>query len=154
MKEFILITLMTAGLIGGCCQEDPRVEPPLPTPNRITGWRYTEDEGVRSLGHFLLRKNEATDNGKVRVKVLDVVPGDPCVDPQEYQRLPSAKFQFVRVFDGEVLCEVSEAEKSSSTLGAGSSSSCGNKLAESGILGLYISAINLKEGWVFFELRG
>jgi hypothetical protein len=154
MRGFILIILMTVGWIKGCCQEDPRVEPSLPTPSRITGWKYTDDEGVKSLGHFLVRKNEATDNGKVRVKVLDVVPGDPCVDPQEYQRLPSAKFEFIRVSNGEVLCEVSEAEKSSSTLGAGSSSSCGNKLAEYGILGLYIGAINLKEGWIFFELRG
>lgn len=154
MRLFLIMTVLICSLVRGCCHEDPRTEPPYPKPDEITGWKFSTDGGVRSLGNFLLKKNEATDNGKVRVKLLDVIPGDACAEGQSYLRLPSVKFQFIRVSDGKVLCEVSDAEHSTETIGAGPSSSCGNKLTEYDILGMLVNDINLKEGWVFFELRG
>lgn len=152
-KPLLALMVLVCSLVRGCCTESPRAEPPRPSRDEITGWKFNDSRGVRSLGKFLLGRGEVTDNGEVRIKVLDMVPGDPCAGGQSYLGLPSARFQFSRVSDGDVLCEVSEAEKSSSTIGAGSSSSCGNKVAGYDIRGMYIGAINLKEGWVFFELR-
>lgn len=102
------------------------------------------------LGSFVLRKDEITDNGQVQVQVIELIPGEPCVDAGTLASHPKVKLRFVRSSDQALLCTATYAENEGATL----SRDCGNVLSEFGILGIGIRAINLKDGWVFLEFSG
>jgi hypothetical protein len=149
MRAFLIAMLVTCGFLRGCCTETPRVEPAYPTQER--GWNERYDKGVRSLGTFVLRKGQTTDNGKLQVKLLDVIPGDSCAEAGTTISRARAILQFVRLPEQKVLCEDSFVETSSMTI---SGTACSKNLGEFGVAGILIGDINLKEGWVFFEVRG
>lgn len=150
MKIVLLMVFMVIILMSDCCPKQRQREEP-PYPNQVTGWVYREERGLKILGEFVLQKNESTDNGKVQVKLLEVIPGNPCAEPNTFGYLAKAKLQFIRMSDSKVLCEEIFGEKGSETLSA---TNCNNSLNEFGLLGIYIFAINLNDGWVHFELLG
>ena len=143
MKSFLVLVMLSAILIRGCCSPPARIEPNLP--NEALGWKFREEMGVRVLGSFLLHRGETTSNGKIQVRVVDIYPGDSCAEAASYLRNPSAKLQFIRLSDQQVLCENRFYEGQSGNL------RCGLSLSEFDVLGINISAVNLKDGWVFFE---
>jgi len=149
MRTLLIAMLVAYGLLRGCCSQTPRVEPPYPT--QVSGWNERHENGVRSLGTFVLKKGQTTDNGKLQVKLLVVIPGDSCAEAGTTISRARATLQFVRLPGQKVLCEDSFVETSSLTI---SGSACGKNLGEFGVAGIVIGDINLKEGWVFFELRG
>ncbi|HEY3579732.1 MAG TPA: hypothetical protein VGK82_04285 [Pyrinomonadaceae bacterium] len=138
------LTLLTALLVRGCCSAPAHIEPTAPT--EPLGWMATEENGVRILGKFLLHRGETTSNGKIQVRVLEILPGDGCAESASYLQNASAKLQFLRLSDQQVLCEARLYEHQSGDV------KCGQALSEFDVLGISINAINLNEGWVFFEL--
>src|SRR5205807_5843333 len=132
----------------GCCPQRDRVEPQQPS--NVTGWHYREERGIRIQGDFLLHRGEATSNDNLEVKLLEINPGDDCVEEASYLQNPSVKLQFLRPSDRQILCENRFYEHGTATL---STSTCSESLAESGVVGIYVDAISVKGGWVFFELR-
>jgi hypothetical protein len=148
MRTSLIAMLVAYSLLRGCCSETPRVEPPYPT--EVSGWNERRARGVTSLGTFVLKNGQTTDNGKLQVKLLDVIPGDSCAEVGTTINRARATLQFVSLSEQKVLCEDSFIETSSMAI---SGSACGKNLGEFGVVGILIGDINLKEGWVFFELR-
>jgi hypothetical protein len=117
----------------------------------VSGWKEHKEQGVRIRGDFVLKKGNSTDNGKIQVKVIDLIPPDPCAEAGAFQSQARAKIQFVRLSDNKVLLEDLFAERGSMTL----SPANGTDLYEEfGVSVIFIYDINLKDGWVYFELRG
>lgn len=139
-----LLIFVSAAVSRGCCTATSRVEPK--PPSATLGWKLMEERGVRISGKFLLHRNEATSNGKIQLKVLDISPGDPCAEDASHLNNPNTKLQFVRLLDGQVLCEHRFYEGESGSL------KCGQDLSQFNVLGLSVNAINLKEDWVFVEV--
>ena len=77
MKTISFLVLVVLGLsTNGCCLKEPRVEPAYP--QSVSGWKERRERGVRIRGEFVLKKGTSTDNGKIQVKIIDLVPPDPC----------------------------------------------------------------------------
>jgi hypothetical protein len=142
MKRWMCAELLFCLLLAGCCDGDHSA-PSLPQKTYL-GWN---DNGFRSGGRFVLRKGEATDNGRVQVKVLDILSDNSCPDRRPDPAF-QVVFQFTRMSDQKILCSGARPESSHSFL----ISFCGNELVEFGISGCVVKTINLKENWVFFEL--
>ena len=138
-----LALLLSLPFLAGCCQPKERTEPQHP--GQVSGWKddYDSDSRVHTLGEFVLRKGEATDNGKVRIKIVDVIPPDPCAHGGSWNNSARAVFQFTKVEDGKVLRE-------EEFIDSGTNSTTGTfQIATTFVIG-----INIKEGWVHFQLRG
>lgn len=99
----------------------------------------------------MLRKDQTTENGELQIKLMELISGDPCVDAGSERHQARVTLQFVRVRDKKVLCEDTFVEKGSRVF---SGTQCGSSLTEFGIMGIYVIAVNVKDEWVFFELRG
>jgi hypothetical protein len=138
--------LVTSIILSGCCPPSRHVEPSYPT--NIVGWKGYQENGVQQQGNFVLKKGEITDNGKIQIKVLDIIPPDSCAESGTWSSLPKVQLEFVRVSDQKVLCTHTYAERE----GRNFSADCGKNLVEYGLLGISVRAINLKEQWFFFAL--
>lgn len=149
MKVSLVALSLTCSLILGCrCDAPPRIEPPLPS--SVAGWKDHREFGVHVLGEFVLRKNETTDNGKVQFRLIDVVPGEPCVDGGPQAHNARVVLQVISPSDGKVLCEDTFLEKGSTTLSA----ECRSHPVVFGLLSIEVNAINIKDGWVHFKVLG
>lgn len=147
MKSLLLVEVSLCLFLVGCCANDYR-EPAYPHKHNV-GWRDSPLKGIQTYGKFILRKGEATDNGRIQVKVLDILSDNSCAHPTR-DNSARAVLQFVRMADKEVLCVAAKTEHTSSIL----ASACGNELIVFGIASCTVKTINLKEGWVLFELMG
>ena len=149
MRNLLNVVLLLTLLTSGCCPESTRTEPNYPAD--ISGWKKRQERGLTIIGNFALRKNESVDNGDLQIKLLEVKAGDPCVDAGSERHEPRVTLEFLRLRDGKKLCEETFSEKGSRTF---SGTKCGSSLSQFEILGIYVIAINVKDEWVFFELRG
>lgn len=147
MRTNYLFVLSIVVLTIGCIKMG-RVEPPYP--KDVPGWKVTTEKGVKSIGSFVLKKGEATDNKKIEIKVLEFYKPDFLAGTGSFQGLVRVKLQFTRLVDGKVLCEGIFGETQSGMF----SQHCSENLLEFGIHAIDIRAINLKEGWVYFDLNG
>jgi len=141
---FVVLSLLT----GGCCSNEHRSEPAYP--KSVSEWKERNERGLRILGDFVLKKGETTDNGKVQVKMISLIPPDPCAETGSFQRQARARIQFVRLSDSKVLYDDIFAERGTMAL---STVKDNVNPDEFGISVIYIYDINFKEGWVYFELR-
>lgn len=154
MKLF-LISVLFCGLMTQCCCPKPQ-HTDQPYPRDVSGWRERSERGITIHGNFVLRKGETTDNGKIQVGLVDIIPPDPCAEVGTFQRQARARIQFIRVADQRVLCEDTYAERGGRDFSPDecqSSASDISALSELGVEALYVNAINLREKWVFFEIR-
>lgn len=149
---FVLCVLVTS-LLSGCCSPIRRVEPSYPT--KVSGWltdkerlKFHEEHKFWARGDFVLRKNESTDDGKIRIKVIDLIPPDPCAEGGSFQRQARVTIQFIRMTDQRVLCEAEFPEHGYLSV----DSKCRDSLDEYQIGGAGVNDINLKEGWAFIRL--
>jgi hypothetical protein len=141
IAEILLFTLMT-----GCCVGHHN-EPSYPS-KAVLGWKeFAQTGSVQTHGVFVLKKGESTDNGKIQVKVIDIIPNDSC-DSNGRNNFAKVELQLFRLSDQKILCSDSYAESSTGIF------NCGNQIVEFGISGYRMNTINLTEGWVFFELWG
>ena len=151
---FVILALLGIGM-QGCCIKENRVEPSYPS--NLSGWEGRKKPDGSVIRDFVLRKGQAIDNGEVQVKVVDIIPGDPCAEGGSFLRVARARIQFVRLADLKFLCEETFAERSASIFspdGCGSSQSDVSALKGLGIFNIHVTAINLKEEWVSFGLLG
>jgi hypothetical protein len=153
MKYLFVVFALITSLLGGCCYHISRVEPSYPS--QVSGWltdkgrlKFYEEHKFWARGDFVLRKNEASDDGKIRIKVIDLIPPDPCAESGSFQRQARVTIQFIRVADQSVLCEEAFPEHGYLTV----YSRCGDSLNKYNISGVGVSDINLKEGWAFIHL--
>lgn len=148
MKSFVILVVLVACVTRGCCPESPRTEPS--NPSEVLGWQHRNERSLKIQGKFLLRQNQTTDNGEIQIKLVEVLAGKQCVDAGDERHQPRVTLEFVRLRD-HVVCEETFSEKGSRDFVG---TRCGSNLSEFGILGIYVIGINVKEEWVFFELRG
>jgi hypothetical protein len=134
--------------ISGCCLKGgTRKEPPYPSVN--LGWNEREVRGVRLLGSFVSKPGETLENGDLQMKVIELAPSDPCVEPNSLAGADRVTLRFIRKTDQKILCESTfRAGESATLLGA----QCGDVPKESDVAGVSIKAINITGGWVYFEL--
>ena len=99
-------------------------------------------------GKFVLHKGEGVNDGKVEIKVVDIIPGNAWTEAGTYLRSPSAEIQLVSLSDNHVLCDGRFYEAGSYGL---SKYICAE---EPEFTGIRVNSINLRDGWVFFELIG
>jgi hypothetical protein len=153
MKCLFVVLTLGASLLSGCCHPINRTEPAYP--GKVSGWltdkqrlMFYEEHKYWSRGNFVLRKNEATDDSKIRIKVLELIPPDPCAEGGSFQRQARVTLQFIRMSDQKPLCEETFPERGSSRV----YSKCGDSHDEIGIDVVGVSDIKLKDGWAFIKL--
>jgi hypothetical protein len=148
INGFLCITLgFFTSFIRGCCSSLP---PEPKHPGSVAGWKEFRDGGVHTIAILVLRKSESSDNGKIGVRVVDIIAADPCAGYGTLQRIPRVKLQFFEMPDRRVVCEDLLTDGSGTLLAAGP---CGEKITKLGVSAVSVNAINATEGWVFFELR-
>jgi hypothetical protein len=60
------------GLSRGCCSS----KLPEPAhPGSVPGWKESHEGGVDTVGMLVLKKGESSDNGKVGIRVVDIIGG-------------------------------------------------------------------------------
>jgi hypothetical protein len=148
--RFLSLSLFTAVILlpgcssrGGLQLQPDRLKNP-------SGWKeVTAGGGINFIGQFVLKKGESTDNGKIGVKVLDLL-SKPCPTFTICSE-PEAKavLRFYRPSDQTVLCDlILEASDTSFS----TSQMCNGELP---FTNLEVREINTKEGWAlisFFNL--
>ncbi len=148
ISGFLCIALASfASLIRGCCSTKAP-EPPHPGP--VAGWEESREGGVHTVGILVLKKGESSDNGKIGVKVVDIIAADPCAGYGPLQSIPRVNMQFYQAPQQTLICEELLTAGSGTSLIAGP---CGEKIADLGVTAISVNAINATEGWVWFELR-
>src|SRR6266478_5483202 len=148
INTFLCIALASfASLVRGCCSAK-LPEPAHPGP--VAGWKETQEGGVHTVGTLVLKRGESSDNGKVGVRVIDIIAADPCAEYGTLQSLPRVKIQFYQAPQQTVICDELLTAGSRTSLIAGP---CGEKIAVLGVTAISVNAINATEGWVWFELR-
>jgi hypothetical protein len=148
INTFFCIALVSfTSLVRGCCSA--KFQEPA-HPGAVAGWKESQDGGVHTVGTFVLKKGESSENGKIGVKVIDIMAADPCAEHGTLQSLPRVKMQFYQAPQQTVICEELLTAGSGTSLIAGP---CGEKIAGLGVTAISVNAINATEGWVWFELR-
>ena len=146
---FSLSFLFAAGVIlyAGCCSPQERVEPVRP--DKVEGWKDSYFSGVHSIAELVLTKGESSDNGELGVKVVDIIQPKPC--SEGYAAMPKVVLSFYRPSDKKVLCEEAIFTEGGTLMGTGPPYP--HCAPEVGLSAISVTAINTKEGWVWFDLR-
>jgi len=139
-KKRYFILMILAGVLQGCHH---RVEPGYPP--HVNGWRTYEEHGITLRGSFVLHKGESTDNGQIRIEVLDILPPDSVIDQNDFRAQPMVTFRFTSMSDQKVLCSMTFPENGGFHL-------CSD-LSDFGLSGAGVGGINLKEEWAFFWIH-
>ena len=133
--KLILFVLTLAVWLSACCPQ--RKEPPLPTD--AIGWKDFQEGTTRFRGRFLLKKGESTDDGKVEIKVLELMPPDCPSEVASFEHLTRVRFQF-RNLSNQRICSDVVSEY-------GGGGYC-DHIADG--FQVRVRSINVKEGWVYF----
>ncbi|HXI91856.1 MAG TPA: hypothetical protein VNO24_17720 [Blastocatellia bacterium] len=149
MRTYFVAFVLTAGCALGCCFNGS-AHTEAAYPNVELGWKDfgSNSGGAVIRGRFVVRKGETTDNGKIQIKVLELISPDRCAEAGAINAQARVRFQFVRSSDHKVLCEDIFPEH-----GGVNIEPCGAMVAELGVGGIWVSAVSLKEEWAFFEVR-
>lgn len=132
----------------GCCdlRRIARVQPKYP--KAVRGW--VDDPFNRGLfqGPFVLRKGESTENGKLGVKLIDIISAECKARFAEMPERPRVILQFFDPSSKQVLCEATLPENSNASIDR--ESVCLGKV-EVSVVGT--TDINTDEKWAVFDLR-
>lgn len=116
-------------------------------PSDAVGWINENPNNL--VGKFLLKQGEATDNGTLQVRLVRVVAPHWLAEPGSYASTAKGQFQFVKVSDGKVLCNI-EAPLGNTLFG--SAGFCENQLDDFNVRAIYVKAVNTQDNWVYFHL--
>lgn len=142
-----LLPLCFIAFVSCSCPPGPK-EPERPS--FILGWDHFAYERPKSEAEFVLSKGESTDNGKIGIEVVDILPPvDRCGEYGSYSVFPRVELRFYKPSDRKVLCQQTWIPGS---ILVGGGADCGN--ASLGFSNLVISDINTREKWVHLRLRG
>ncbi len=143
----LAVTAAVAILQGACCVPRQRVE--QARPEKVRGWQELRDGTVVSIGMFVMKKGESTDNGELGVRVIDIIAPTSCAEG--YAGMPKVVLSFYRPSDKKVLCEGAIFTEGGTSMGTGPPfPHCSPDV---GVSAISVNAINAKEGWVWFDLR-
>jgi hypothetical protein len=160
--KVLLTTVLLAAWLPGCCATSGRTDPPLPTD--AVGWKDFEEEyahysagsdspktlvyeTIKYRGRFLLRNGEQTDNGRLQIKVLELMPPHCFVEQGDPAARARVKLEFRVLSDPDHPCSyVCPDHDFNLRL------DCHGLNHELEILGVKVRSINLKDGWVSFDL--
>src|SRR5687767_13692571 len=126
-------------MVSGCCPESvPRVEPVYP--KSVTGWlnnsarnEFMKEYGFWSRGDFIIEKDASIDNGRVGLRVVDLIPPNSCCEAADVNcRAAKAVISFTRMSDKTELCRMNCPEGSSTTV------ECRSGLNELGVIGVRV----------------
>jgi hypothetical protein len=135
-------------IISGCCLHGgARKEPSYPGVK--LGWNERQEGGLHMLGSFVLKTGATLENRAVQMEVIELAPSDPCAEPNSLIGSDRVRFRFIRKTDRKVLCEPVFMNGESASLSGGQ---CGDVARDSDVAGISIKAINITDGWVYFEL--
>ena len=141
----ILISFCASVVFQGCCLAEKFRQPDWP--NGVLGWvsnpNVNDKSGIRLLGVLVLKKGESTHNGKIGVRAIDIIEGDPCAHFGS-AKARKATMQFFDPRDNRTICQVTLWEHSTGSL------ECPQEL---GISAYGVQAVNTKDHWVLFDLR-
>lgn len=130
----------------GCCQLFSKEDKQPDRPSVTSRWVEQTDFGVTSIGFFVMNKGEAIDNGRLGIRVIDVLPKQ-CECMSCEPTYPRVRIAFYQPSDNKVLCEgLFFAGSASLDMTAHCAPSIGATV-------IYVNAINTKENWVSFDLR-
>lgn len=149
MKLISVVIALLSLVTNGCCVRKERAEPSHP--GIIPQWVARKESGVHILGTFVLKSGDTSDNGKVQVKVVGLIAGNSCAEYGSYAQQDKVRLQFIDLINKKVVCEETYVQGGSTTLFSGPCASLPNDF---GIAAVYIKAVNIKDGWVYFELGG
>jgi hypothetical protein len=139
-RYFKLIFGSALLLFNAACCTHPQT--PTTYPATVRGWQSWNERGVPFIGELVLRKGEASGNGRIGVKVLEIRQGKAACgfsrDPIE----PDVTLSFYKVSDPTITCAI--------TTGTGGRLLQCDERLELNTLG--VLAINATEGWVHFRL--
>jgi len=122
-----------------CC---PFSESQPVRPNEVLGWNTVQIGGLDVVCVLLLNKGESSENNNLGVRVVNIIPGDPCAHPG-WQALRKVELEFYRPADHHIY--------GSCITGVGNSLL--ELESEACISAIGIQEINSKENWVVFDLR-
>ena len=143
--RWLFLLLATTSLFAGCCFRRASNGNDPPFPQNLVGWKYREANDVGIVGEFVLKRGESTNNGELEIKVVDLIPADPCAENGTALAIDNVKLGFIRMSDKKVVCEDTYPAVSGA---------CATALHEFLISGIGIKGINIKDQWVHFELTG
>ncbi|HTG14409.1 MAG TPA: hypothetical protein VK747_03980 [Blastocatellia bacterium] len=120
-----------------------RSEPLLPTD--AIGWNNYKEGTTKFRGKFLLTAGESTDNGTIRIKVVELLRAEFTGDAGDFAARPRVRIAFSRVSDGKTMLSEVYPEN-----GVGAT----HLPSEFKIFDVGVRSINLTDGWVYFVLTG
>ena len=135
----LLLVSMLLLFNAACCNHP---QTPTTHPETVRGWQTWNERGVSLIGELVLRKAEASDNGHIAVKVMDLRKGRAACGLRREPIEPEVTLLFYKVSDPTVTCTI--------TTGTGGRLLDCDQRLELNTLG--VLAINATEGWVYFRL--
>jgi hypothetical protein len=130
----------------GCCHPYDNNQPKRPS--SVQGWKSSVDGTILTLGSFVLKKGEYTENNKIGVKFIDLKPRIICSGLFSEPRPGEINLRFYRPDDQRVLCDATIF-----TLGTSGSDNLNCPWSEDLPTTVYVRAINTEDGWVWLDLR-
>jgi hypothetical protein len=123
-----------------CCKH-PRLQ--LSRPAQVEGWRDSYENTTHFIGELVLKKGESSDNGKVGVRIVEIIKPEIQCGLMAERSEPEITLQLFDPATKEILCE--------KTTTTGNSYLKCDPRADVSVIG--VKAINYNEGWVWFDLR-
>ena len=135
-----LLIIHGIGLVTlSCC---PFSEQQPTRPNDVLGWKAVRQaSGTEVLCVLLLRKGETSENGNLGVRVVNIIPGEPCAHAG-WQSLRKVELEFYRPADHHIYGHFIN----------GTGGGLLELESEAGVTGIGIQAINSKDNWAMFNL--
>ncbi len=123
-----------------------RVQPKYP--NEVRGW--VDDPFDRGLyqGPFVLRRGESAENGKLGVRVVDIIAAECRARFAEFPDSAKVVLQFYNPLSNQALCEATLNENSNTAIDRE-----GICLGKIGVSVVGVTDINTDEKWAVFDLR-
>jgi hypothetical protein len=145
MRASSIILLLGLLLTQRCSmkQEEP-IQPKMP--QSVRGWHDRIDKGVRSVAELALKEGETSGNGRVEVRVEQIIPADLRAEPNSYSGSPRVVLTFHKSTDKALLCRVNFS------VAGGGLDQPGCDTKSMGFEAITVHAINTKEKWVWFSL--
>ena len=80
-----LLILLTIFIPAGACIfcSTPVAENPA-FPSYLKGWGVSGHNGMDNLAFLVLKKGEESNNGKIAVKLMDILPPQRCAEPNSF----------------------------------------------------------------------
>lgn len=141
----IVILLLDACLLSGCCKKVLRA-PPLPP--SVRGWQqFKTNDGFHAIGEFVMKKGESVENGKFGLTLIKTVPPINCTFRENDDNIVRAVLRIYDVQSKRTLVDVELADGSTNRL-----INYKFPIEKYGLDTIFTQEINTKDEWIWIEL--